>query len=104
MRTITPKELSEALQLVGWKLDKGGHLQKSINLTRPHDGFPLGKTTLTHYRIRTAPESVFIETKKDVTPTAMNPARKAWVIESSTNYSDVEITQSSQIRIGNKKF
>ena len=104
MKVINKKELSAALVSVGWAPDKYGHLQKDINVTRPFDGFPHGKTTRTPFRIRLEDSCCFVETKKAVTPTAQNPSRTAWVVDERIYYTDVIVTAGGQIKIGSRHF
>ena len=101
---ITAKQLTEALTGLGWKADKYQHLQKAINVTRPFDGFPLGKTELVPYRIRMDSVSVWVETKHRRTPTTLNPSRTEWRVIERESYSDIRVTEGGHIRIGQKLF
>jgi hypothetical protein len=104
MRVITKSELGAALQSVGWVRDKYQHLQKTINVTRPYDGFPLGKTTPTQYRIRLETDRCFVDVKSRVTPTRQDPSRTKWTEEERVHYADVVITEGGHIKIGQKTF
>ena len=101
---ITAKQLTEALTGLGWKTDKYRHLQRTINVTRPFDGFPLGKTEPVQYRIRMDSTSVWVETKHRRTPTTLNPSRTEWKVIERESYSDVLITEGGHIKIGQKLF
>lgn len=101
---ITAKQLTEALTGLGWKADKYQHLQKAINVTRPFDGFPLGKTELIPHRIRMDSASVWVETKHRRTPTSQNPSRTEWKVIERESWDAITVTEGGHIKIGQKLF
>lgn len=90
MIKLTPPQLSQALTLIGWKLDKYQSPCKQVG-----DQF---------LRVKLGPQYCTVERRTHRTPTAANPSRTGWVILERKLYSEVSITDSCQIKIGALTF
>lgn len=90
MRIITPKELTQALELLGWKKDKYGHLQTELK----------GAV----HRLVLGPRGALLQRLDYVTPTTLSPSRTSWKEADKFSYDQISVTQNSQIRMGSRLF
>lgn len=78
----------------GWKLDKWGHLQKTLKFYNKER-----QLVPRDYRIKLQATSLRVEVRVHYPASGYNPARNEWMRQDGDYYSKIELLDGARLRI-----
>ena len=95
MSKLSKERIIELLEGAGWKLDKWGHLQKTLKFYNKER-----QLVPRDYRIKLQASSLRVEVRVHYPASEYNPARNEWMRQGGDYYSKIELLDGASLRIG----
>lgn len=95
MSNFTKERIVELLEGAGWKLDRWGHLQKTLKVYNRKR-----QLVSRDYRIKLQVASLRLEVRVHYPASEYNPAGNEWMRVGGDFYSKIELLSGTRLRIG----
>lgn len=95
MSKLSKERIIELLEGAGWKLDKWGHLQKTLKFYNKER-----QLVPRDYRIKLQASSLRVEVRVHYPASEYSPARNEWMRQGGDYYSNIELLDGARLRIG----